>query len=107
MKNRFTMSSVFSRILLFARGDRLACELKKTVPDQVILIKPALFFKQLGPSIYQINPDESDDYKMLFRSMETGSLEVAGIVHLWNLECEGVDFVYGGLKKTVRALRQN
>lgn len=101
------MSLISRQILLFARGDGLKREFNRIRRDRVVLVKPGPFFKQLGPHIYQINPDQPDNYTALIRSIRpSGELNV-DIVHLWNLECEGIDFIYGGIAKTLRSLRQS
>jgi polyketide synthase PksN len=107
LRNLMNASLVSAQTLLFARGDGLRRELNRIRHDQVVLIKPGLFFKQLGRYIYQINPDQPDDYKTLLDSMEPAGTVNTTIVHLWNLECEGIDFTYGDLTKTLRSLRQN
>ncbi len=53
-------------------------------------------FRQLGPLIYQIDPRQEEHYARLLQAL--GSLEgkLIQVIHLWNYECEPLDFIYHG-----------
>lgn len=53
-------------------------------------------FRQLGPLIYQINPRRLEDYQQLLSAVGASTGELMRVIHLWNYECEPVDFVYHG-----------
>lgn len=53
-------------------------------------------FRQLGPRIYQIDPRQEDDYHRLLAALGPLVGKRIQVIHLWDYECEALDFVYHG-----------
>ncbi len=53
-------------------------------------------FRRLGPRIYQIDPRNEDDYRRVVESLGPLAGRRIHVVHLWNYECEALDYVYHG-----------
>lgn len=53
-------------------------------------------FRQLGPLIYQIDPRQEADYHRLVAALGPLDGKRIQVIHLWNYECEALDFAYHG-----------
>ncbi|MEY4483118.1 MAG: hypothetical protein RL693_570, partial [Verrucomicrobiota bacterium] len=53
-------------------------------------------FRQLGPLIYQIDPRQEADYDRLLAALDSLEGKRIQIIHLWDYECETLDFIYHG-----------
>jgi acyl transferase domain-containing protein/acyl carrier protein len=90
--------------LFFCRRDDIyqsfvSARASRTVPDTgiIVLIKPGDGgFRRLGPRSYQIDPRNEADYRRVVESVGPLAGKHVQVVHLWNYECEALDYLYHG-----------
>ncbi|QKH04694.1 SDR family NAD(P)-dependent oxidoreductase (plasmid) [Bacillus cereus] len=64
--------------------------------SHVFLIKPGQEFRQTGPNVYEINPEQEEDYKYLVETVATQSNKPIRIIHLWSQD------IFNGQESTMK-----
>ncbi len=77
-------------VLIFDQNEEIYREFSGRVistsdcQERVSLVKPGSSFKVLGPQIYQINPENGQDYEDLIEVLQSQNRIPSVILHLWN-----------------------
>lgn len=61
------------------------------VGEKTVLVKPGKVFAQTDDRVYEINPDETDDYRMLFKALKKVGITPEKIIHMWSKEAFGYE----------------
>jgi acyl transferase domain-containing protein/short-subunit dehydrogenase/acyl carrier protein len=73
-------------LLVLCNNKNIIKDLKKYVKGHILLATIGKEFKDLGQHIYEINPNNKDDYKQLVLALKKEEIIPNNILHLWNEE---------------------
>ncbi|MCP4130783.1 MAG: SDR family NAD(P)-dependent oxidoreductase [bacterium] len=91
-------------VLVFDSDEIIWNELKERlgirdeINTQFILVKPGNEYKHSGHQVYQVNPENGDDYVRLFETLKEKNFVPAKILHIWAAHTEDDDMDNSRLK---------